>query len=134
MIPIIDKAIDFIDNVIDKIVPDAIEREKLKAEVRKEGYQWAQLDANDRDSARRRQVETRDNMTSILAGLYTGGYFLLLGGLMFGFVHPDPEHKGLLDVLMGVLTAGQYSIMAYYFGSSHSSSKKDSVIETVVRG
>jgi hypothetical protein len=37
-----------------------------------------------------------------------------------------------VDVLMGVLTAGQYSIMSYYFGSSHGSQQKDKVLDRVV--
>lgn len=131
---ILDTILASVSKVIDKIVPDANVREQIKAEVAREAFEWSKLDQADRDSARRREVETKDSMTSILAGVYTGGYFFMLGGLMFGFVNITPDYKGLLDVLMGVLTAGQYSIMAYYFGSSHSSSKKDGVIESVVKG
>jgi hypothetical protein len=88
-----------------------------------------ELEAKDRDSARQREVATGDPTTRRLAYLYTAGYFGIFVAMIGGYFRPEPDIKQLVDVLMAVLTAGQYSILAYYFGSSHSSQKKDETID-----
>jgi hypothetical protein len=57
----------------------------------------------------------------------------MLAALISGYVVIAPDMKGLVDVLMGVLTAGQYSIMSYYFGSSHGSAAKQGMIDRLTK-
>jgi hypothetical protein len=90
------------------------------------------LERQERDSARKREIALNDPTTRRLAYIYTGGYFATFGALFFGWVDVREDMIRLVDVLMGVLTAGQYSVMTYYFGSSHSSASKDQVIDRVV--
>jgi hypothetical protein len=90
------------------------------------------LEDSDRDSARKREMALGDPTTRRLAYVYTGGYFGAFMALLMGWVEVQESMKGLVDVLMGVLTAGQYSIMSYYFGSSHGSQQKDKVLDRVV--
>ena len=92
------------------------------------GRKLAELEVQDRQSARQREVETKDPTTRRLAYLYTSGYFGMLAALLSGYVTVPTDMKGLLDVLMGVLTAGQYSVMSYYFGSSHGSETKTALL------
>jgi hypothetical protein len=80
-------------------------------------------------SAQNREIQTGDKTTKQLAWLYTGGYFGIFGLLISGVVKVDPDIKQLVDVLMAVLTAGQYSILTYYFGSSHGSQQKDRTLD-----
>lgn len=130
---IVDTIIQAVEKVVDKIVPDANMREQVKMQLRAEALEWYKLDAADRDSARKREVETKDTTTRELAWIYTIGYFGMLAALLSGYVVVPAAQDSLLDVLMGVLTAGQYSIMAYYFGSSSGSAIKDTVIGTIAK-
>ena len=88
----------------------------------------AKLEFADRDSARKREMSVQGYTMPALTTLYTGGYFGILISLLFGQVTIAPDMKGLLDVLMGVLTAGQYSILSYYYGSSQGSSDKNRLL------
>lgn len=125
---IVDTIVNAIDGILDKFIPDANVREQVKAQIQNQVYEMAKLDADDRASARRREIETKDTTTRELAYVYTFGYFGALGALLFGWVNVPSDMHGLIDVLFGVLTAGQYSIMAFYFGSSSGSQNKDSII------
>lgn len=112
--------------------------EALKAEaaIRQAEMQYTremwQLEIADKDSARKREIATADPTTHRLAYLYTGGYFGIFVLLISGAFTVQTDIKQLVDVLMAVLTAGQYSILAYYFGSSHGSAKKDVTLDRVV--
>lgn len=128
MLPWIDSIVNGVSTVLDKWIPDANTREQVKLAVAEEALNWAKLDAGDRESARRREVETKDTTTRELAYIYTFGYFACLGALLFGWVAVPQQMEGLVDVLFGVLTAGQYSVLQYYFGSSHSSAFKDRML------
>lgn len=127
---------DTIVNIIDEFHLSDEEKLKLKAtalaaQIEASRQLYALEDA-DRADARKREVATGDPTTKRLAYLYTGGYFGALTSILMGWVDIPDNMKGLIDVLMGVLTAGQYSIMSYYFGSSHGSAKKDETIDRVV--
>ena len=129
LFPIIDAALATINKTIDKIFPDATVAEQVKATLAVQALEWYKLEAGDRDSARRREVDAKDNTTKQLAWLYTTGYFGMLAALLGGWVHVALGMESLLDVLIGVLTAGQYSILQYYFGSSSGSANKDRIRE-----
>lgn len=130
---IVDTIIEGVNKVLDKWIPDANVREQVKMQIQTQAFEWAKLDADDRSSARRREIETKDTTTRELAYIYTFGYFGALGALLFGWVDVSTAMSGLVDVLFGVLTAGQYSIMSYYFGSSHSSANKNNTIDALAK-
>lgn len=94
-------------------------------------YQLEQLQVQDRQSARDREVKTGDNTTRILAGLYTIGYFTIL--VIAIFYEFPVENKEVLNALFGMLSAAQLSIINYYFGSSKGSSDKTEALNTAVR-
>ena len=121
MIPLIDGILSTVDQVLDKLIPDANVRETTKAALKAQALEWYKAEIQDRESARKREVETKDPTTSHLAWAYTFGYFGTLAAIIFGLVHIAPAHEELVNILMGVLTAGQYSVLQYYFGSSHGS-------------
>lgn len=128
MFPLIDTIVGAVGKVVDKVVPDANVREQVKLAVQQEALDWAKLDQADRDSARKREMAVQDPTVRRLAYIYTFGYFGCLGALLMGYVAIPVGMERLVDVLFGVLTAGQYSVMTYYFGSSHGSHMKDFTI------
>ena len=78
----------------------------------------------DRDSARNREVATKDWTPRILAGLITVGYF---GALFYMLRNGLPQHGGseAMLVMLGTLGTAWGGVVAYYFGSSAGSKAKD---------
>lgn len=115
--------------------PDALVKLKeadhaFKAKMAELGVNLEKIAAEDRASARQREVQTQDPTTRRLAYLYTAGYF---GALWSVWQYGMPaEMKDILIGLLGVLTAAQAAIMQYYFGSSAGSSSKNSILERVM--
>lgn len=89
----------------------------------------AALAAEDRDSARQREVSIRDWMPRVLAVLYTVSYFAVL---VFLWKYPVKENaRELINTLFGILSAAQMAIISYYFGSSAGSAKKSEIIQSL---
>ena len=85
----------------------------------------------DRDSARDREVKTRDWTPRILAGLITVGYF---GALFYMLRNGLPQHGGseAMLVMLGTLGTAWGGIVAYYFGSSAGSKEKTEAMNRMV--
>lgn len=100
--------------------------QKFKIDMEKLGVDLEKIAAEDRASARAREIAVRDRTPQILAFSYTAGYFALLFIVMF---HDIPERAhDLLNTLIGVLSAAQVGIMTYYFGSSAGSARKTELL------
>lgn len=80
----------------------------------------------DRDSARNREVLTKDMTPRIMAYGVTVGFF----GLMIFMMKWDvpAANKDMLNIMLGALGGAWVSIISYYFGSSAGSAKKDETI------
>ena len=82
--------------------------------------------ADDRASARDMQKETKDWIPRALAVSVTVGFFaILLYMLVYGL--PTTGNEALL-LLLGALQTAWGGIIAFYFGSSSGSQKKDQMI------
>lgn len=81
----------------------------------------------DRDSARNREVKTRDWTPKVLAALITVGYF---GALFYMLRNGLPQHGGseAMLVMLGTLGTAWGGVVAYYFGSSAGSRAKDELM------
>jgi len=99
---------------------------ELKLGLAAAGVTLEEIAAQDRSSAREREIKTGDNTTRNLAYAYTVGYFLVLWVVMKTGV--DPKMESIVMVLLGVLTAAQAQIMNYYYGSSSGSAQKTAFI------
>lgn len=97
----------------------AIEIEKLQREKQR-------IDAEDRNSARNRQIQLKDRAPDILAVLITVGFF---GVLAYLLKYGVPKEGGeALLVMLGALGAAWGAVVNYYFGSSSGSAQKTELL------
>lgn len=85
----------------------------------------AKIDVADRDSARRREVDTKDNTNKILAYIVTLSFIFVLTGVLFGGMRVE---SALAGSLIGYLSAKAEQCMSYYFGSSRGSADKTALL------
>jgi Na+/H+-translocating membrane pyrophosphatase len=97
---------------------------ELKAKAQEMGLDFEKLATDDRKSARDMQTATRSWIPSVLAIGVTIGFFGILAGLMTGKVVAGPE----IEIMLGSLGTAWTGIIAFYFGSSASSQKKDDLL------
>lgn len=92
----------------------------------------AKIDADDRNSARLREVNAKDTRNVFtLAVLVTGGFFGTLGYMLVEPVPPGSER--VVDVMLGALGTAWVAVVSYYFGSSSGSNRKHDLIDRLVR-
>jgi len=84
------------------------------------------LAVDDRKSARSMQTETKDILPRLLAISVTLGYFGIIAYVLISGLPMNGSE--VLLMLLGTLSAGWTGVMAFYFGSSSGSQKKDSMI------
>lgn len=85
------------------------------------------LHATDRASAR---DLAKIDMTphKWLSGLFIGGYFTIIYGIMSGTLEIDVDGKEYMVMLLGVLTAAIPTILQFWFGSSSGSQRKSQLL------
>lgn len=84
------------------------------------------LAKEDRDSARRREVDLKDSTTKYLAYIVSAMFFLYI--IVMCFTNIPPTSKEMLLMLGGVLGTGWTAVIGYYFGSSASSKEKNGML------
>lgn len=85
-----------------------------------------QAEAQDRASARQREMTLQDRTPAILAFAITAGFFGMLGVMMFEDL-PVTGQEALL-VMLGSLGTGWVAVVSYYFGSSAGSTAKSALL------
>lgn len=85
-----------------------------------------QLGNSDRDSARKREIEVKDNTPKIMAYLVTLGFFGVLAAMMF--LKIPIESRDVLNIMLGSLGTAWTSIVSYFYGSSKSSDRKTELL------
>ncbi len=107
----------------------------FKLQMEKLGFENEQalerLAKEDRDSARKREVDTGDNLTPrVLAALIVSGFLFCIYWAISGRVQGlhDPVAVGFIGTLFGYVSAKADLVYAYYFGSSSQSRYKTGLI------
>lgn len=104
--------------------------DSFKVKMQEMGYKLItdleEITFKDRDSARNREIQTKDFTPRVLAYGVTVGFFGLLG-YMLKFDVPA-ANKDILNIMLGALGGSWVSIITYYFGSSAGSKAKNDLI------
>lgn len=128
--------------ILDRVIPDPAARAEadLKLlEMTQNGElakiasetERMRIDADDRNSARQREMTVRDRIPAILAISITLGFF---GVLSYLLVYGAPEKGGeALFIMLGSLGTAWSGVIAYYFGSTSSSSAKNQIIANMTK-
>lgn len=134
-----------IAEALNNITPEKIAairqaEQSFQLEMKKAGYAneeaLEKIAADDRASARNREIQVRDNTPRNLAYIYAAGFFLVLGAEIFISVARftiEPSAARSIDILLGVLVGMVLGTKEFYFGSSSSSRKKDDVISGIAK-
>lgn len=134
-----DKATSDIDAAKDAILsadPDALLKLKqaeyqFKADMKRLDLDEQKLGNDDRDSARQREIQTKDKMPALIALSALAGFFGILGAMIY--VELPAAAQQPLAVMLGALGTLVTQIGAYYFGSSAGSAKKNDIIAAMKR-
>jgi hypothetical protein len=108
----------------DQIASVQLAEVQIKAKAQELNLDFAQLNVEDRKSAREMQATTRSYLPPVLAMFVTAGFFGILFGLMYGQIQHAPQ----IDIMLGSLGTAWTGIIAFYFGSSASSQNKDDLL------
>jgi hypothetical protein len=99
---------------------------KFKTDLKALDVDLEKIAADDRVSARRRQIETKDTMPNWLAVLILVGFFGVLAALFFFDIPAD--QKDILNIMLGVLGSMAMGVKEYFYGSSSGSRGKDNLL------
>ena len=117
---------------VDRATPEQLlalkkAEQEFAVQMRELDIDLERISMADRDSARSREVQTKDWTPKVLAGLITVGYF---GALFYMLRNGLPQHGGseAMLVMLGTLGTAWGGVVAYYFGSSAGSRAKDELM------
>jgi hypothetical protein len=96
----------------------------MAARAQELGLDFEKIAVDDRKSARDMQTATQSWIPSVMAIGVTIGFFGILFGLMYGQIQHAPQ----IDIMLGSLGTAWTGIIAFYFGSSAGSQKKDELL------
>ena len=142
----ISAGIEFAGKVVDRIWPDATEKQKadaaqIIAELAHEETMF-KSEVDDRASARDRESAVSTSaeapyINKVIVPILAGGVlvlsFLLFGLVVFDNAVIDPSRKDIVIYILGVLSAIDTQIIAYYFGSSSGSVQKSDFMEKLFK-
>lgn len=95
------------------------------------GVDLEKIAADDRNSARQREMEIKDKTPAILAYGTMAAFFSYIGGVTF-FDLPTAD-MDFIYLALGWLGGTASTVVAYYFGSSSGSAKKDDYINKTIK-
>lgn len=142
----ISAAIDFGSKIVDRIWPDATEKQKAEANLVIAELAHSETmftkEVEDRVSARQREAEVASSefaptLNKIITPILAIGT-LLLSFILFYIVAFDTSmftnaNKDIIIYILGVLSAIDTQIIGYYFGSSSGSVQKTATLESLIK-
>ena len=142
----ISAAIDFGSKIVDRIWPDATEKQKADAQLVIAELAHTETifakEVEDRESARQREATVASSeyaplINKIITPVLAIGT-ILLSFLLFYIVAFDTSvftnaNKDIIIYILGVLSAIDTQIIGYYFGSSSGSVQKTATLESLIK-
>jgi hypothetical protein len=104
--------------------------QEFAAKMGQLGIDLEKIEADDRASARNRQVALKDWVPNVLALSVMAMLFAMMGVMLAGKVVPV-ESRDAFNILLGMLEGSVLAVMNYEFGSSRSSKAKDEILGKV---
>lgn len=99
---------------------------KMQAMGFEHAEELEKIAADDRASARAREIALRDRIPAILAIGITAGFFSVLALVVF---HRLPaESRDTVNIMLGALGTAWIAVVTYYFGSSAGSDRKNELL------
>lgn len=99
----------------------------LKIKLKELDIKAEEIAMQDRDSARKMQIQNRSWIPAVLTVLTVGGFFwLLIGSAMGTFALTGSD---IMMLLLGVLARETAGVYAYWFGSSSGSAQKTEMLK-----
>jgi len=115
---------------LEALVADPEQLARLAEAEREFRLELERIAQADRASARAREMEVRDHTPRILAYALTAGFFLILLGMLF-LEMPEGSREALY-IMLGALASAYTAVVAYYFGSSAGSSRKNDIFDRLL--
>ena len=142
----ISAGLDFAGMVVDRIWPDATEKQKAEAsqriaELAHEENIFGQ-EVADRSSAREREAqiavsEAAPTLNKLITPILAIGVvvlsFILFYMVAFDTDTINPKNKDIIIYILGALTTVLTQVIGYYFGSSSSSAQKSAVLDEMLK-
>lgn len=142
----ISAALDFGSKIVDRIWPDATEKQKADAQLIVAELAHSETlfskEVEDRVSARQRESEVASSefaptINKIITPVLAIGT-ILLSFVLFYIVAFDTSvftnaNKDIIIYILGVLSAIDTQIIGYYFGSSSGSLQKTAALESLIK-
>ena len=123
---------DEIEAAVSNATPEQLAQIKemdltFKKDMAKLGIDLERIAAEDRNSARQREMQIKDKTPAILGGFVVSGFFIILGALLFKEI-PGGQ-KEVFHIMLGSLGAMSVGVINYYFGSSTGSQQKNALLK-----
>jgi len=109
----------------DQIAQVKVAEIELQKQAQALGLNFEQLAVADRSSAREMQVATKSLLVPTLAIIIVVSFIGVVVGTMMGLSHIESAMAG---TLVGYLSAKAEQVVAFYFGSSAGSQRKDELL------
>jgi len=109
----------------DQIAQVKVAELELQKQAQALGLNFEQLAVDDRKSARDMQVAVKSYLVPSMALMIVGSFIGIVGGTLLGYSHIETATAG---TLIGYLSAKAEQVVAFYFGSSSGSQRKDEML------
>jgi hypothetical protein len=134
-----DKTVESVKNALSSATPEqllAVKQADQDFQVKMQALGYANikdmqaLEDADRDSARNREIQVKDNTPKTLAYIIVGAFVIISGGVVFGTPSVD---SALAGTIIGYLAAKADQPFSYYFGSTKGSSEKTQIMASAIK-
>ena len=100
----------------------------FKQRIAELGIDLERIHSEDRNSARNRQVQLKDQVPNVLAFVVIVGFFATVGYVFSGNIMLAGEQGILVGTIIGYVSAKADQVLSYFFGSSSGSDKKNQIM------